>query len=1006
MQTAATVQNSDPPLFVEIFAGRGSLSRAMKQSGFSVLSIDHESEGALVPMVTLDLTSSSGQQILWDVLASPSLLGVHMGLPCGTASLAREKPVSATLQAQGAPNPPPLRSATHPLGLPGLSPYHQAKVTSANILYPLAVDILVFCVDNNIVISIENPANSWLWAALVKLTTQHSERAAKAFNWLEKVIFHACCHGSTRRKATGWLGTPTVYSCLAETCQNDHDHEPWGIRWNAGSWIFDTSAEAAYPMLLAQRVAACMVKVAHARKLSLQPPLRIHDLSTAALGKQSKKHPPLIPEYHHFVNQKPGTPIAPGSKALAPHLGGESREEPELTEMSGKYTKVGVYHTPKQFLSRASAVCHPMDTTDHLEKVTSFALECNLKYPAELVRVERKKNLLMARLMVAKTQQQEKRLHESLPESLQKVLEGKRLLVWKQLLEKFEFDDMEVYNFMTEGVRLVGQHGTPACFPEKLKPASLTQQDLENSAVWRRRAIVGKLRNQEDPSHIEHLEQTAAEELEMGFVEGPFASEQEVTDYFGHGNWMVIRRFVLVQGAELKLRPIDDCLEAQLNKGFTSTSYLKLQDIDYVVGLSLKIAEAVMSGGQRHGSGNWQGKCLDLSKAYKQLAVHPSHRHLAVIFYHDAQNQPKFYIANALMFGSTAAVYSFNRVSRSLWFLFNKMLLIPCGYFYDDYPMFSPTELAQDADGCARELLDILGWRHARTGPKGQPFANAFNVLGCTLDLTHLAGGQIVTENKPGRVNRLVEHFARIRANGKMSLHEAQVLHGLLRYACGFFAGRFLHQVCAEIMNFGTRGIHGQTSKLADFCDYAVDVLRKSVPRSLKVFAERRPILVFTDGAWEDGEAGIGAVIIDTASGSKWVLSDKVPNSLIDAWRHLVGEQLICQIELYAMVAVRWMYKDLMRDRRTLWWVDNEAARFSTIRGLSPSVTMRTLVREFYNRDLSHPMFSWIERVPSYSNPADGPSRSSPEEIMALLGVNTCSPFLHEPELLAKLCKN
>ena len=39
---------------------------------------------------------------------------------------------------------------------------------------------------------------------------------------------------------------------------------------------------------------------------------------------------------------------------------------------------------------------------------------------------------------------------------------------------------------------------------------------------------------------------------------------------------------------------------------------------------------------------------------------------------------------------------------------------------------------------------------------------------------------------------------------GILQLHEAQVLHGLLRYACGFFAGRNLHQVCAEIMAMGT----------------------------------------------------------------------------------------------------------------------------------------------------------------------------------------------------------
>jgi hypothetical protein len=55
------------------------------------------------------------------------------------------------------------------------------------------------------------------------------------------------------------------------------------------------------------------------------------------------------------------------------------------------------------------------------------------------------------------------------------------------------------------------------------------------------------------------MEQTAAEELEMGFLEGPFHSEAELDKYFGYNRWAVIRLFVLVQGSELKLRPIDDC---------------------------------------------------------------------------------------------------------------------------------------------------------------------------------------------------------------------------------------------------------------------------------------------------------------------------------------------------------------------------------------------------------------------------------------------------------------
>ena len=91
--------------------------------------------------------------------------------------------------------------------------------------------------------------------------------------------------------------------------------------------FFDTAAEAAYPMLLAQRAAACMLNVVTQRHLSLQAPPRLHDLATAAQGKQTKRHPPLIPEFHHFTRKPVDEPLQPGTKLLAPHLGGNSREE-------------------------------------------------------------------------------------------------------------------------------------------------------------------------------------------------------------------------------------------------------------------------------------------------------------------------------------------------------------------------------------------------------------------------------------------------------------------------------------------------------------------------------------------------------------------------------------------------------------------------------------------------------------------------------------------------------
>ena len=265
---------------------------------------------------------------------------------------------------------------------------------------------------------------------------------------------------------------------------------------------------------------------------------------------------------------------------------------------------------------------------------------------------------------------------------------------------------------------------------------------------------------------VEHLEQTAVEELQMGFMEGPLYSEAEVSAHLGREDWSVVRRFVLVQGAEMKLRPIDDCLEAQLNQAYTVSSYLKLQDIGYIAGLALCVAERLAAGGCGPSGEAWLGKCLDLSKAYKQMPVHPDHRHLAVIFYHDLAGRPKYYVANSLMFGSCAAVYSFNRVSRSLCFLLNKMLAIPCSVFYDDFPMFQPESLSEDADLAASQLLDLLGWKHAKTGTNAAPFQSKFNVLGCSLDLSLVVGGSVVLENKPGRIDRLVELLNQIQNEG------------------------------------------------------------------------------------------------------------------------------------------------------------------------------------------------------------------------------------------------
>ena len=788
-------------------------------------------------------------------------------------------------------------------------------------------------------------------------------------------------------------------------------HDPWGVTYQMGRWKFDTASEAAYPILLAQRAAACLVVHAKSKGWSLTPRPKLHDLATASLNKQSKKHKPLIPEYHRVAFQPSNAVVPSGAKIIAPHLKGSECEELDGNSdvganMSGKNMtgkiKVGYFHTPKQCLSLSRQAKHPMDSTEHLEEPTLFSLKFNLTYPMHLVQIERKKNILQAKILLKKLESEELEMHKSFPDCLKKVLDGKKLILWRELLRKYHYDDMGVVDFMCKGVPLVGAHDAPSCYPELLKPASMTKSDLESTSEWRRKAMLARV-PRVDSSHIDHLIETTNEELALGFLEGPFFSEDEVTRYLGRSDWSLVRRFVLVQGAEGKLRPIDDCLEAQLNFAYTSVSYLKLQDVDYISGLALKIAAAVSKSPSKSGENAWLGKCLDLSKAYKQMGILPEHRHLAVIFFHDYDGNPRFYVSNSLMFGATAAVYSFNRVSRSLWFLFNRMLLIPCGVFFDDFPMFSPKGLAMDADQSASELLDLLGWKHARTGPKGRPFESCFNVLGCSLNLERLSLGEVILENKQGRLERIFSQLTSIKTEGGMSLHQAQVLHGLLRYSCGFFAGKHLQQVCMEILQLG-RFKHLQSQgRLQEFCIYAAECLSSCKPRVIKSQGDIRPVLIFTDASWETNVGGIGAVVIDTISNRVVIYSGQVVDSLRNAWLEKVGEHLICQLELYAMVCIRWGLKSLLHDRRAIWWVDNEAARFAIIKGQSGSDVMNHLVHEYFKVDGRFPSYGWVERVPSFSNPADAPSRFEPEAVRSLFGDAEILEFPQPSDLLPNL---
>ncbi|CAE7239379.1 unnamed protein product, partial [Symbiodinium sp. CCMP2456] len=248
-----------------------------------------------------------------------------------------------------------------------------------------------------------------------------------------------------------------------------------------------------------------------------------------------------------------------------------------------------------------------------------------------------------------------------------------------------------------------------------------------------------------------------------------------------------------------------------------------------------------------------------------------------------------YYRCNVLPFGARASVFSLLRVSRSLHFIMAKYLRALNTVFFDDYPMVTTGSGSQILLKSASSVLNLLGWAHAEEGEKAPGFQQEFVALGVQISLHNLGQGKFTIRNKPGRMEKLVTMIQEAATNPEVA-QSLPELHGHLNFASGFFYNKGL--------KFVSKALNKASS------DPASEVFQGiSGP----------PLLVFTDGAWE----------------------------LIHSWLRDAGEQIICQIEMWAFLALRVAMCERFHAVPVVAWIDNEAARYALMKGTADSVSLR-----------------------------------------------------------------
>ena len=225
---------------VEVCAGSAVLSATALRAGWNALPIDQPSCRFLAhtPLFSLDMRQSSSPVLLASFASRANVAWYHFGLPCGTCSRARERPL---------PNAPrPLRDADNLFGKAGLRPAEQEQVKAANQVYEQAVEVLFLAFNRGALVTLENPVRSWLWPLLAVLVKRRGPASFRQWYFaLQDYDFDSCMFGSGRAKATRIKGSPHVFHGLSRACDGNHQHLGWAPVRRGQGWHFQTKDEAA-----------------------------------------------------------------------------------------------------------------------------------------------------------------------------------------------------------------------------------------------------------------------------------------------------------------------------------------------------------------------------------------------------------------------------------------------------------------------------------------------------------------------------------------------------------------------------------------------------------------------------------------------------------------------------------------------------------------------------------------------------------------------------------------
>ena len=126
---------------------------------------------------------------------------------------------------------------------------------------------------------------------------------------------------------------------------------------------------------------------------------------------------------------------------------------------------LGIPHSPEAFTQKAVLAGHPMDMDRYVSPAVDRAVRANFCDPPQQVAQRRNHILQRWEARAAALQGAEDLANSGRPDHLQGLLRGKRLLLWREILQEIGYPDVAIIDEVEQGLPLTGWMAQSGVFP-------------------------------------------------------------------------------------------------------------------------------------------------------------------------------------------------------------------------------------------------------------------------------------------------------------------------------------------------------------------------------------------------------------------------------------------------------------------------------------------------------------------------------------------------------------